>query len=368
MIKFLDLKSINKRFEHEFKNEFSNFLDSGDYILGTQVLSFEEEFAAYCGVEFCLGVSNGLDALQLIFEAYKIMGILAEGDEIIVPANTYIASILAISNTGLKPVLVAPNTETFNINVEEIETAITSKTKAILGVHLYGQLYDVVGLEKITKLHNLLLIEDAAQAHGAIFTDGRKAGNVSDAAAFSFYPTKNLGALGDAGAVTTNNGELANVVLRLRNYGRTSSYKNDLKGYNCRLDELQASFLRIKLKYLDADNLQRREIAEYYLENINSKTILLPSCNDMQQHVFHLFVIRCKKRNLLKDYLYKNGVETLIHYPIPVHKQLAYNEWKDIRYPITEQIHYEVLSLPLYPTLKEKQVLELTTLINSFKF
>lgn len=368
MIQFLDLKSVNKRFEEEFKKEFSNFLNSGNYILGTQVSKFEEEFAAYSGTKSCIGVSNGLDALQLIFKAYKVLDKLTDGDEIIVPANTYIASILAISNVGLKPVLIEPDIETFNIDISKIENAITSKTKAILGVHLYGQLYDVDGLEKIAKTNNLLLIEDAAQAHGAVYKDGRRAGNLSDVAAFSFYPTKNLGALGDAGAVTTNNIELATVISRLRNYGRTSSYQNDLKGYNCRLDELQATFLRIKLKHLDTDNIKRKEIVRVYLDNINSKNLLLPFCNDLKQHVFHLFVIRCKKRNELKDYLYKNGIETLIHYPIPVHKQLAYKEWKDYKYPITEQIHDEVLSLPLYPTLVEKQILEITIIINSFKF
>lgn len=366
MIKFLDIKSGNQRFESEFKKEFSNFLSSGEYILGTQVLKFEEEFAAYCGTKFCVGISNGLDALKLIFEAYKVLGIIAEGNEIIVPANTYIATILAISNTGLKPVLVEPNVDTFNIDITKIEKAITLKTKAILGVHLYGQLYNVEELEKIAKAHNLLLIEDAAQAHGAIFKDGRKAGNVSNAAAFSFYPTKNLGALGDAGAVTTNNLELANTISRLRNYGRTSSYENNLKGYNCRLDELQAAFLRIKLKHLDTDNLKRKEIAKLYLESINSDNILLPKYNNIQQHVFHLFVIQCKKRDELKDYLFKNGVETLIHYPIPVHKQLAYKEWKDCKFPVTEQIHNKVLSLPLYPTLANEQVIEITTIINSF--
>ena len=348
MISFLNLKKINKRFENEFKKEFDNFLSSGNYILGTQVKQFEREFSVYCGTTSCVGVSNGLDALQLIFKAYKVLGELTDGDEIIVPANTYIASILAISNEGLTPVLIEPNVKTFNIDVSKIVNAITSKTKAILGVHLYGQLYDVDGLEKIAKTNSLILIEDAAQAHGAVYKDRRRAGNVSDAAAFSFYPTKNLGALGDAGAVTTNNLELATVISRLRNYGKTSSYQNDLKGCNCRLDELQAAFLRIKLKHLDADNIKRKEIAKVYFDNIDSKNILLPFCNDLKQHVFHLFVIRCKKRDELKDYLYKNGVETLIHYPIPAHKQLAYNEWKDCKSPITEQIHDEVLSLPIH--------------------
>jgi len=366
MIKFLDIKSINTPFESEFKRELDNFLRSGHYILGKEMVKFEEEFAAYCGTASCLGVSNGLDALQLIFEAYKILGKLAEGDEVIVPANTYIASILAISNTGLKPVLIEPDIKTFNIDVTKIEGAITARTKAILGVHLYGQLYDVDGLQKMAQKHDLLLIEDAAQAHGAIFSDGRKAGNVSDVAAFSFYPTKNLGALGDAGAVTTNNIELARVISSLRNYGRTSTYEYALKGRNCRLDELQAIFLRIKLRHLDAENNKRREIARHYMENIISPRIVLPTCHDLQQHVFYLFVVISDRRDELKAYLHANEVETLIHYPVPPHKQLAYTEFKGLDFPITEKIHDQVLSLPLNPALTKEQVLEVTSLINGF--
>jgi dTDP-4-amino-4,6-dideoxygalactose transaminase len=366
MIKFLDLKLINERFENEFKNEFDNFLKSGTYMLGEQVASFESEFAKYCGTQFCIGVSSGLDALQLIFEAYKTLGILKKGDEIIVPANTYIATVLAISNTGLKPVLVEPEIETFNINPNEILKAITIKTKAILGVHLYGQLYNVLELEKISKKCNLLLIEDAAQAHGAVNIDGRKAGNVSNVAAFSFYPTKNLGALGDAGAVTTNNKELANVIFKLRNYGRISTYENDLKGYNNRLDELQASFLRIKLKHLNDDNDKRRTIAKYYIENITSKDIILQSFKELKQHVFHLFVIRCHRRDELKKYLYSNGVETLIHYPIPIHKQKAYKELSSLSLPISEQLSETILSLPLNTSLTEDNLLKVVTLINDF--
>lgn len=366
MIKFLDLKLINKGFESEFKIAFNDFLNSGHYILGNQVVCFEEEFAAYCKSKYCIGTSNGLDALQLIFEGYKAIGKLNIGDEVIVPANTYIASVLAISNSGLKPVLVEPDLYTYNIDVLKIEKAITSKTKAILGVHLYGQLFDVEAIESICKRYDLLLIEDAAQAHGAEFLDGRKAGNLSDAAAFSFYPTKNLGALGDAGAVTTDNEELKEVILKLRNYGRTSAYENYLKGFNSRLDELQAVFLRIKLKSLDADNNKRRDIAKYYLTNINSKHVVLPSCNDLKQHVFHLFVIRSNRRNELKEFLFKNGVETLIHYPLPIHKQKAYKEWNKINLSITEQIHDEVLSLPLNTLLNENDAGLINKLINRF--
>lgn len=367
MIKFLDLKALNDRFKEELKNEFNHFLDSGSYILGEQVGCFETEFANYCGTKFCIGVSSGLDALHLIFEAYKTLGILSIDDEIIVPSNTYIASVLAISNAGLKPVLVEPDIETFNIDTKEVLKAITSKTKAVLGVHLYGQLYNVEALEAICKAHNLLLIEDAAQAHGAIGIDGRKAGNVSQVAAFSFYPTKNLGAFGDAGAITTNNEDLANIISKLRNYGRKSSYENDIKGYNCRLDELQAAFLRIKLKYLDADNDARRKVAKLYLKKINNSDIVLPKYEGFQQHVFHLFVIRSKKRDELKKYLYENGVETLIHYPISIHKQLAYNEFKGYYFPITEKIHAEVLSIPINPVILEREVNMVIKVLNSYK-
>ena len=275
MIKFLDLKLINQKYHDLFKEAFDNFLDTGQYILGEQLLAFEKEFAMYCGTKYCMGVSNGLDALKLIFEGYKELGILEVGDEVLVPANTYIASVLAISNSGLKPVFVEPNIETYNINVNSLEKSITLKTKAILGVHLYGDLYDVIQLENISKKYNLLLIEDAAQAHGAVFNDGRKAGNLSNVAAFSFYPTKNLGALGDAGAITTNNKTLYEVILKLRNYGRINTYENDLKGFNNRLDELQAAFLRIKLKHLDRDNNKLRALAKYYLDNNCSPSLPL---------------------------------------------------------------------------------------------
>lgn len=367
MIKFLDLHKINSRFENEFKLAFDSFLDSGNYILGMQVSNFEKEFAAFCGVNHCLGVSNGLDALELIFEAYKIMGFLKEGDEVIVPANTYIATILSVSNSGLKPILVEPDIRTYNIDPGQIERSITSKTRVILGVHLYGRLYDVERLEKISKAHNLLLIEDAAQAHGATFTDGRKAGNVSDAAAFSFYPTKNLGAMGDAGAVTTNNTELADVISRLRHYGRTSSYENDLKGRNCRLDEIQAAFLRIKLKHLDDDNNKRRRIAEKYIDEIKNGLIVLPDCKDINQHVFHLFVIRTKKRDVLEKYLYKNGIESFVHYPIPTHRQKAYQEFSNLKLPITEQIHNEVLSLPISQILNDKEVEIIVDVLSKYR-
>ncbi|WP_147678939.1 DegT/DnrJ/EryC1/StrS family aminotransferase [Algibacter pacificus] len=366
MIKFLDLKLINKRFEIEFKAKFDRFLNSGQYILGEEVLKFEKEFAAYCGTTYCVGVSSGLDALELIFEAYKVLELLKEGDEVIVPANTYIASVLAISNTKLIPVLVEPNPATFNIDVNNIEAAITKNTKAVLGVHLYGQLYEVDKLKAICKTNNLLLIEDAAQAQGATNEKGRKAGSVSNAAAFSFYPTKNLGALGDGGAVTTNNLELAETIYKLRNYGRSSTYENDIKGFNCRLDELQAAFLRVKLPCLDRDNLKRQELANSYLNKIKNPKIALPYFSGLADHVFHQFIIRCQTRDDLRAFLYQHGIETSIHYPIPTHKQGAYAEFEKQRHPITEKIHEDVLSLPMNPVLAPFEVEKIIDVINRY--
>ena len=366
MIKFLDLKLVNQPYNNLFKEAFDKFLNTGQYILGEQLLTFEKEFAHYCGTKFCIGVSNGLDALKLVFEGYKELGVLRDGDEVLVPANTYIASVLAISNSGLKPVFVDPNMDTYNIDVSSLEKSITLKTKAILGVHLFGNLYDVIQLENISKKHNLLLIEDAAQAHGAVFNDGRKAGNLSHIAAFSFYPTKNLGALGDAGAITTNNENLYQIILKLRNYGRVSTYENDLKGFNNRMDELQAVFLRIKLKHLDRDNSKMRDFANYYLHHINSKIIQLPKIIDIRQHVFHQFVVTCKERDRLKEYLLNNGIETMIHYPIPVHKQLAYSEFSDLELPVSETLSQDILSLPLNTSLSINQLKHIVSVLNSF--
>ena len=343
MIKFLDLKKINNQYETEFKKAFSFFLNSGHYILGDNILKFEEEFAAFCGTKFCIGVSNGLDALQLIFEGYKVLGKLKEGDEVIIPANTYIASVLAISKAKLKPVLVDPDVNSFNIDPNKIESVLTNKTKAILGVHLYGLLYDVTKLETIAKKYNLLLVEDAAQAHGATFIDNRKAGNLSNVAGFSFYPTKNLGALGDAGAITTNNSELAEVIFMLRNYGKVSTYENDYKGFNCRLDELQAAFLRIKLRSLDLNNNKRRLTADKFIKSIHNEFIVLPKYENIEAHVFHLFVIKSVYRDKLKSYLLENGVETLIHYPKAIHQQYAYQEFNKLDLPVTSKLNNEIL-------------------------
>ena len=367
MIKFLDLYKINSRFDQEFQEKFKEFMDSGHYILGHQVTTFETNFADYCGSKYCIGISNGLDALKLIFEAYKVLGILEPEDEIIAPANTYIATILAINGAGLKPILVEPDEHTFNISPAKAEKAITKRTKAILGVHLYGQLYNVMELERLAKSYNLLLLEDAAQAHGAIFYDNRKAGNLSNAAAFSFYPTKNLGALGDAGAITTNDSQLANVICKLRNYGRETAYINNLKGFNFRLDELQATFLNVKLKYLDSDNEKRRTIANKYISGIKNPKIRLPFYDKSKNHCFHLFVVRNEQRDKLKNYLHENGIETFIHYPVPVHKQKAYDEFSSYELPITEMIHNEVLSLPLNPALTEEETELIVNVLCKFR-
>ncbi|AJR02389.1 DegT/DnrJ/EryC1/StrS family aminotransferase [Siansivirga zeaxanthinifaciens] len=366
MVEFLNLQKINSKFEGIFKNEFEMFLNNGKYILSDHVLNFEKEFAHFCGSKYCIGTSNGLDALQLIFEAYKLLGKLSVGDEVIVPANTYIASVLAIANTGLIPVLVEPEINSYNIDVKKITEKLTLKTKAIMGVHLYGQLYNVSALKNICETNNLILIEDAAQAHGAIF-NGEKSGNLSDAAAFSFYPTKNLGALGDAGAVTTNNESLATVISKLRNYGRKTSFENDFKGYNCRLDELQAMFLRVKLKYLDEENEKRKSIAKIYYENIKTNKILLPECKDFNQHVFHLFVVRSDRREEFRRYLLENSIETQIHYVTPIHHQKAFKEFSSLNLPITTVLHQEVLSLPLNPSLEEREISLVVDLVSKFR-
>ncbi len=366
MIKFLDLKLLNKPYENEFKAKFEAFLNSGQYILGNEVLNFEAEFAAYCGTKYCIGTSNGLDALHIIFEAYKVLGKLSVGDEVIVPANTYIASILAISNTGLKPVLVEPDINTCNIDVSSVERAITPLTKAVLGVHLYGQLYQVNALEKLCDANNLLLIEDAAQAHGAVNLEGNKAGNMSNVAAFSFYPTKNLGALGDAGAITTNNTALAETIRKLRNYGRSSTYKYDLKGYNCRMDELQATFLRVKLKHLDVDNAKRKANGQLYIRNINNLKIKLPFYSTNEDHVFHQFVIRVDDRKAFMDYMIKNNIETSIHYPLAPHEQKAFANFSHCNLPLTKKIHKEVVSLPINSALTSNEINEIIKVINKY--
>lgn len=366
MIKFLDLQHINAQYREELIAATTRVIDSGWYILGKEVSAFEQAFAQYCHAEHCLGVANGLDALILIFRAYKELGLLKEGDEIIVPANTYIASILSITENNLKPVLVEPDLTTYNINPELIQQAITSKTRAILAVHLYGQCADMPALKKIAQENNLLLIEDAAQAHGATCLD-KKAGSLGDAAGFSFYPGKNLGALGDGGAVTTNNQQVADVINALRNYGSQEKYINHYQGLNSRLDELQAAILSVKLNYLDAETQRRRAVADLYLNGINNPLVTLPAIATGNQHVWHLFVIRTPERTALQNYLTEKGIQTVIHYPIPPHQQEAYTTWNTQVLPITEKIHQEVLSLPMSPILSDEDVMQVIGAINEFR-
>ncbi len=351
MIKFLDLKAINEQYRPEIDEAIRRVLDSGWYLLGSECEAFEAEFATYCESPHCLGVANGLDALILILMGYIEMGVMNAGDEVIVPANTYIASILAISRAGLKPVLVEPDAETFNIDPDGIESAITERTSAIMAVHLYGQCADMDPIRAIAKKHGLNVIEDAAQAHGATY-QGRKTGSLGDAAGFSFYPGKNLGCLGDGGAVTTKDGELAECIRALRNYGSQVKYHNQYKGMNSRLDELQAAILRVKLKYLDTDTEKRRQVSNYYLKHLPPSVCHLPHVADYGEHVWHLFVIRHPKRDALARHLAEQGIQTVIHYPIPPHRQQAYPEFQTLSLPFTEAIHREVLSLPISPVIE----------------
>jgi dTDP-4-amino-4,6-dideoxygalactose transaminase len=371
MIPFLDLKKINAQYQTELKEACARVIDSGWYVLGKEVADFEKEFATYCETKHCLGVANGLDALILILRAYIELGVMQKGDEVIVPSNTYIASILAISENGLTPVLVEPDINTFNLDPTLIEQAITDKTKAILTVHLYGQVTGMDEINAIAKKYNLKVIEDCAQAHGALYKGNegeiKKVGSLGDAAGFSFYPGKNLGALGDGGAVTTNDKELANTIDALRNYGSHEKYKNQFKGMNSRLDEIQAAMLRVKLGHLDKEISARQGVAQSYLQEINNPLIELPVFEDVNAHVWHLFVIKTKKREHLVKYLADNGVQTLVHYPIPPHKQGAYSEWENESFPISEQIHDQVLSLPISPVLSSDELNSVIRLVNGYK-
>ncbi|MDQ0917608.1 DegT/DnrJ/EryC1/StrS aminotransferase family protein [Paenibacillus sp. V4I5] len=363
MIPFLDLKQINLRHENELLESVQKVLNSGWYILGKEVEAFENEFANYCGTKHCIGTANALDALELIIRGYGI----GEGDEVIVPSNTYIASLLAISANNATPVLVEPDLLTYNIDPSKIEEKINSRTKAILVVHLYGQACNMAPINEIAQKHNLKVIEDCAQSHGAIYAS-RRVGNISDAGAFSFYPGKNLGALGDGGAITTNDDTLANVIRALRNYGSHKKYENLYKGVNSRLDELHAAVLRTKLKYLDDDNCIRRSIAEYYLANINNEKLTLPFVEENElSHVWHVFVIRTNERNKLQQYLLERGIQTLIHYPIPPHKQAAYKEWANESYPLSEKIHREILSIPISPVMPLVDAAAVVEALNDFR-
>lgn len=371
-IKFLDLQKINAQYAAELKQAAAEVIDSGWFLTGERVASFEKNLAQFNNSKHIIGVANGLDALRLILKAYIDMGIMQEGDEVIVPANTYIASLLAISDNRLVPVLVEPNLQSYNLDIDLIQQAITPKTKAIMVVHLYGQVCWNDKLVEIAKNNNLKIIEDNAQAIGAIF-NGTKTGNLGDAAGFSFYPGKNLGALGDAGAVSTNDDQLAERVRALGNYGSKKKYVNEFQGLNSRLDELQAAFLDVKLKYIDTENQYRRQIAQRYLSEINNPNIILPvpvatqfSPAENKEHVWHLFVIRCEKRDALQNYLAEKGIQTLIHYPIPPNKQLAYKELNHLDFPITNTIHDQVLSLPISPVITDDEVSMAIQAVNSF--
>ncbi|MFC4527468.1 DegT/DnrJ/EryC1/StrS family aminotransferase [Dyella halodurans] len=349
-VPFLNLRELNARYADELKAAAARVIDSGWYILGEEVAAFEQEFAAYCGVRHAVGVGNGLDALSLILRGYKELGALEEGDEILVPGNTFIASFLAITENRLVPVPVEPDPATFNIDPARLKDAIGPRTRAIMAVHLYGQLADMPGLAAVAKQHGLLLIEDAAQAHGAI-REGRRAGSFGDAAGFSFFPTKNLGALGDGGAVVTDDAALAARVAALRNYGSDVKYHHPFRGVNSRLDEMQAAMLRVKLKYLDEDIQRRRLVARRYREAIRQPDILLPEVVQEEQHVWHLFVVRSSQRDALQRHLRARGIQSQVHYPVPPHLQPAYPMLQGIHLPLTDRLHREVLSLPIGPTL-----------------
>lgn len=372
MIPFLDLKAINAQYRNELIEACTRVIDSGWYIAGNELAQFEQAFASYCGTKHAIGVANGLDALILTLRAWKELGKLKDGDEVIVPSNTYIASILAISANDLVPVLVEPDLATYNLCPKQTEAAITAKTRAILPVHLYGQLADMPAIMAIAQRHNLLVLEDSAQAHGAEL-NGKKAGNWGDASGFSFYPGKNLGALGDAGAVTTNDDQLAETLRALRNYGSHEKYKNLFQGTNSRLDEIQAAMLSVKLKHLDSEIAHRRKVAAAYLEGITNPAIILPIQNSKldtqryESHVWHLFVVRSKQRDALQTYLADQGIQTLIHYPTPPHHQQAYKEWNTESYSVSEMIHQQVISLPMGSTITNEQIAAIISACNSFK-
>jgi len=364
-VNFLDLKKITNFIMPDIEKAIDSTLNSGWFILGKEVTEFEKNFAHYCGVKHCIGVANGLDALILILEAYKHLGKLKDGDEIIVPANTYIATILAISKNNLKPVLVEPDLATYLITAEGVKPHLTAQTRAIMPVHLYGRACQMDSIMALAMEHNLLVIEDSAQAHGA-YHGNKRTGNLGDASGFSFYPGKNLGALGDGGAITTNDDQLAETLKALRNYGSEIKYKNMFKGVNSRLDEIQAAILRVKLENLDCDNQKRRAIADFYTDNIKNVKITLPVNLKDNSNVWHLFVIRTENRDELQKHLAQNSIQTVIHYPIPPHQQQAYKELNQLSFPLTEKIHREVLSLPISPVMEEWEVKKVVEAMNSF--
>ncbi len=362
MIKFLDLHKINEQYRKEIDEKIKNILDSGWYLLGKNDEKFETHFAEYCGTKYCVGVGNGLDALTLIINAYGF----GKGDEIIVPANTYIASILSVSYNGCTPVLAEPDINTYNINPDLIEEKITDKTKAIMVVHLYGQAVEMEKIWTLAQKYNLKVIEDSAQAHGAIY-QGKRTGNLGDASGFSFYPGKNLGCIGDGGCITTNDKELADKVRALRNYGSNIKYHNIYKGVNSRLDEIQAAVLDVKLPYLDRDNQRRRDIANYYLNNIKNEKIIMRKTYAEDANVWHVFPVRTENRDKFQEYLKENDIQTLIHYPIPPHKQECYKEWNNLSLPVTEEIHRTIISLPISPVMTNDEVEKIIEVINKYE-
>lgn len=366
MIKFLDLEKVTASHGEEINEAVTRVVNSGWYLQGKENEKFEKDFADYIGTDYCVGCANGLDALIWIFRAYVEMGVMKPGDEVIVPANTYIASILAISENGLVPVLVEPDINTYQIDPDKIEAAITPRTKAILIVHLYGQCAYTEKIGELCKKYNLKLIEDNAQAHGCKF-NGQRTGSIGDAAGHSFYPGKNLGALGDAGAVTTNDSELAKVIRAVANYGSAKKYVFKYTGRNSRLDEIQAAVLDVKLRHLDDDNERRKQIAEMYINGITNPAVITPKVADRDAHVFHIFPIRTEKRDELQKYLTEHGVQTNIHYPIAPHKQECYKDWSSWSFPITEKIHAEELSLPISPVLTDEEVNDVIRLINEWE-
>lgn len=365
MIAYQDIKRVTEQHSEELQEAVKAVISSGRYLFGDNVRAFESEYASYIGTRHCVSCGNGLDALTLIIRGYKELGVLHDGDEVIVPANTYIASILAISDNNLRPILVEPDARTYEIDERKLLEAITERTRAVIIVHLYGRNAYTEGVGEICRNHGLKLIEDNAQAHGCEYR-GVKTGSLGDAAGHSFYPAKNLGALGDAGAVTTNDDQLAQTIRALANYGSAEKYVFSFKGRNSRMDELQAAVLRVKLKYLESDNERRRKIASYYLENITNPLITLPLPAG-KDNVWHIFPVLCLQRDRLRDYLKRQGIETLIHYPIPPHRQQCYKEFTSMHLPITERIHQGELSLPIYHCLTDSEVEDIVRAVNGFR-
>ncbi len=365
MVDFLNLQKIHSPYQYELNAAMQRVLESGWYIQGKEVENFERQFSTYCGVKHTIGVANGLDALSLTIEGYKILGFMQPGDEIIVPAHTFIASLLAISKAGLTPILVEPDERSYNLSLEKLEANITSRTKAIMAVHLYGQCCDMDLLLAFAEKHNLKLIEDAAQAHGATYK-GRMAGSLGHAAGFSFYPVKNLGALGDGGAVTTNDDVLASIIRQFANYGSEQKYHNKYQGVNSRLDELQAAILSVKLNYLDAENIKRQYVAAQYLQHIYNPAVQNPWVADYNTHVWHLFVVRVADREKFQKHLLAQGIRTAVHYPVPPHKQKAYEYLNKLHLPLTETLHREVVSLPMSPVLEQHEIDKVIEAVNSY--